>query len=306
LESELVVFISTGLTRSNGEGEKEQSESLARILANQMGRPGIIQDAGGSGVVERNPVENLKYVLYCTIGYESGAVISSYQDINLLFFASDFSLEVATSRIMASRPLTSLALPSRLLGKLTAAGYTTVSELRDLDADSLANGSWRVFPPFTRTSATRFSSLLWNTEFKLPIEACLEILNACNASSSIAIAGVLPSQPASTLLANRAAFGCGVPSLDSLINGGLKKGEVLEISGPPGSGKTSLALNFVKEAVSTGDEVLVMGASHICYVMLQKKVLELLYDRLSKFCATGTYSSSSWARRAERSSRFDT
>lgn len=41
---------------------------------------------------------------------------------------------------MASRPLTSLALPSRVLGKLMAVGYTTVSDLRDLDAESLAHG----------------------------------------------------------------------------------------------------------------------------------------------------------------------
>ena len=202
---------------------------------------------------------------------------------------------------MASRPLTSLALPSRVLGKLTALGYTAISEIRDLDADSLANGPW--FSSI-HTSATRFTSLLRTTELKLPIEACLEILSACNASSSTAIAGVLPSQAASTLLANRAAFGCGVPSLDSLINGGLKKGEMLEISGPPGSGKTQLALEFVKEAVSTRDEVLVMGLSHICYTRRYSNSYE--YDRLSKFCSTRTYSSSRWARCAERSSCFDT
>ena len=80
------------------------------------------------------------------------------------------------------------------------------------------------------------------------------------------------------MLASRAAFGCGVPLLDSLINGGLKKGEVLEISGPPGSGKTQLALQFIKEAVSAGDEVLVMGMSHIYYVVLQKEVLKPIYD----------------------------
>ena len=64
----------------------------------------------------------------------------------MLILAGNFSIsletKVATSRTMASRPLTSLALPARLLGKLTAVGYTTVSELRDLDADSLANGLW--------------------------------------------------------------------------------------------------------------------------------------------------------------------
>ena len=145
-----------------------------------------------------------------------------------------------------------------------AAGYTTVSELRGLNASALANGpcshTIRI-----RSRATRFSSLLWNTELGLPIEACSAILSTCNASSSTAVARLLPSQAASTLLANRAAFGCGVPSLDSLINGGLKKGEVLEISGPPGSGKAQLALEFVKQAVSAGDEVLVMGTSHMYY-----------------------------------------
>jgi predicted ATP-dependent serine protease len=106
--------------------------------------------------------------------------------------------------------------------------------------------------------------LRWNIELTLPIEACSAILRTCNASSSTAIAGLLPSQAASALLTKRAAFGCGVPSLDGLMNGGLKKGEVLEISGPPGSGKTQLALQFVKQAISAGDEVLVMGTSHIC------------------------------------------
>jgi len=131
-------------------------------------------------------------------------------------------------------------------------------------------------PPPIRIRATRFSSFLWNIELELPIEACSEILSTCNASSSTAAAGILPSQAVSTLLANRAAFGCGVPPLDSLVNGGLKKGEVLEISGPPGSGKTQLALEFAKAAVSAGDEVLVMGTSHVYYVMLQNKVLQLI------------------------------
>jgi len=41
--------------------------------------------------------------------------------------------------------------------------------------------------------------------------------------------------------------------------GGLKSGYVLEISGPPGSGRSSLALEFVRAAAEKGQEVLVVG-----------------------------------------------
>ena len=77
---------------------------------------------------------------------ESDFVVLSYETIIVSFFVGDFSISLTEGCLptahMASRPLTSLALPARLLGKLTAVGYTTVSELRDLDADSLANGQW--------------------------------------------------------------------------------------------------------------------------------------------------------------------
>jgi hypothetical protein len=162
-------------------------------------------------------------------------------------------------------------------------------------------GAWSVLPPISN-GATRFSPLSWSTELKLPIESCSLILSACNASTSTVIAGVLPSQAASTLLANRAAFRCGVPPLDSLINGGLKKGEVLAISGPPGSGKTQLALAFVKEAVRAGDEVLVIGTLHVSY----RRSHSNSYHRLSEFCAAGTDSSCGWGRHPECSSGFDT
>lgn len=45
----------------------------------------------------------------------------------------------------------------------------------------------------------------------------------------------------------------GVPELDKLLHGGLERGSATIISGPAGVGKTSLGLQFVKEAASRGE-----------------------------------------------------
>jgi KaiC/GvpD/RAD55 family RecA-like ATPase len=50
-----------------------------------------------------------------------------------------------------------------------------------------------------------------------------------------------------------------VTALDQMVNGGLRKGQCLEIAGPPGSGKGSIALEFIRCAVKHGSEVLVVG-----------------------------------------------
>ena len=44
---------------------------------------------------------------------------------------------------------------------------------------------------------------------------------------------------------------------------GLKRGHLLEISGPPGSGKTTLALGVVVSALKNEDEVHIVGMSHL-------------------------------------------
>jgi KaiC/GvpD/RAD55 family RecA-like ATPase len=50
-----------------------------------------------------------------------------------------------------------------------------------------------------------------------------------------------------------------VTVLDQMVNGGLRKGQCLEIAGPPGSGKGSIALEFIRYAVKQGSEVLIVG-----------------------------------------------
>ncbi len=45
----------------------------------------------------------------------------------------------------------------------------------------------------------------------------------------------------------------GVPELDELLHGGLERGTVTIISGPTGVGKTTLGLQFIKEAAGRGE-----------------------------------------------------
>lgn len=46
----------------------------------------------------------------------------------------------------------------------------------------------------------------------------------------------------------------GVPGLDSIISGGLKQGRSIVVSGPPGSGKTTLGLQFLHAGAKDFDE----------------------------------------------------
>ncbi len=52
----------------------------------------------------------------------------------------------------------------------------------------------------------------------------------------------------------------GIPHLDMLLGGGLTKGSLAFIAGPPGSGKTTLAMQIAFSAARTGQRVLVFTA----------------------------------------------
>lgn len=58
-------------------------------------------------------------------------------------------------------------------------------------------------------------------------------------------------------------YNSGIQRLDSILDGGLKRGQCLEISGPPGSGRNSIALDFVRKFIKSNEDgdVLVVGES---------------------------------------------
>ena len=57
---------------------------------------------------------------------------------------------------------------------------------------------------------------------------------------------------------NKRLFSSCIP-LDRLLGGGLPSGHVLELSGPPGTAKETLATKFASHAVSSNDQILFIG-----------------------------------------------
>jgi len=58
-------------------------------------------------------------------------------------------------------------------------------------------------------------------------------------------------------LPNTKPISAGIPEMDELLNGGLERGTVTIITGPSGVGKTTLGLQFIKEAAGRGERSVV-------------------------------------------------
>ncbi len=59
----------------------------------------------------------------------------------------------------------------------------------------------------------------------------------------------------------RADLATGIPALDALLGGGLARGRLSELHGPPSSGRTSLALALLARATELGEVVAVVDAA---------------------------------------------
>lgn len=62
----------------------------------------------------------------------------------------------------------------------------------------------------------------------------------------------------------------GIPDLDELLNGGVERGTITIISGPSGVGKTTLGLQFMKEAAGRGERSVVYTFEEEVEVMLKR------------------------------------
>ncbi|OCB86286.1 hypothetical protein A7U60_g6598 [Sanghuangporus baumii] len=132
-----------------------------------------------------------------------------------------------TTIIMFSRSLSSLAISPTNLSALRRAGFDSVDDLGSLTAEQLSE------------------------ELKIPTFLCEEILRASRKP--------LPSltQPAATLLNSaRSVFSVPEPMKNLLDRGGLKKGHILELSGPPGSPKEAALLEILRSAVLSEEDVI--------------------------------------------------
>jgi len=64
------------------------------------------------------------------------------------------------------------------------------------------------------------------------------------------------------------------PVIDNLMGGGLRRGHVLELLGPPGTPKTALVLEIIRDFIENKEDVLIIG---ICLHFPRSVLSVLIY-----------------------------
>ena len=90
-----------------------------------------------------------------------------------------------------------------------------------------------------------------DTELGIPVHSSQQILS---------VGPRLPAtQSAAALLdSTNDVFHC-CPPIDTLLDGGLRRGHVLELLGPPGTPKTALVLEIIRDFIENREDVLIIG-----------------------------------------------
>ncbi|KIM46950.1 hypothetical protein M413DRAFT_23269 [Hebeloma cylindrosporum] len=128
-----------------------------------------------------------------------------------------------------SRSLLSLGLPKDVLAALTRLGYETLQDLGSITAEELSEevkisiGDARAVVSRLQGPQAPATTLLMTQSAALMVQKSQKILTKCAA-------------------------------LDKILGGGLSRGQILEISGPPGSPKEKIALNIVSSFAESGEE----------------------------------------------------
>jgi circadian clock protein KaiC len=76
-------------------------------------------------------------------------------------------------------------------------------------------------------------------------------------SAGVQVFPRIPEQDRPPRVKGAARLGTGVPGLDAMTGGGIPAGDVVLLTGPAGSGKTTFATHFVAQGLSDGDACVV-------------------------------------------------
>lgn len=89
--------------------------------------------------------------------------------------------------------------------------------------------------------------------------------------------GAVPaSQSAAVLVQASERVSTGCSGLDKLLKGGVQRGDIVELSGPPGSPKELVVMNVIERFVKFGDQVVVLGEKAKYTLMLVGRILMAL------------------------------
>lgn len=161
---------------------------------------------------------------------------------------------------MIKRPLSSVTLPPGMLAVLTRLGYESVQDVTGVSAELLSKGFG--------ISRTATPTLTIRSEMGITIDAAENVLSSVKGNTNPSeIAGSTrqqiraPTQAASFLMNAPQTVSTKYSPMDNLLGGGVRRGQVLEISGPPGSPKEALLLKVVSAFVELREEVVFLGKS---------------------------------------------
>ncbi|KAJ3819209.1 hypothetical protein F5880DRAFT_1490086 [Lentinula raphanica] len=116
---------------------------------------------------------------------------------------------------------------------------------------------------------------------KLPSGISQTLYSSSQTLTSGGPSGLPSTQSAATLIGSSKhkprLFTTYCPPLDTLLNGGLNEGGILELSGPPGSLKERILLNIVRAFVESGKHVLFIGRCCVVRTRIMSVSLALDY-----------------------------
>ncbi|KAH9899185.1 P-loop containing nucleoside triphosphate hydrolase protein [Cubamyces lactineus] len=148
---------------------------------------------------------------------------------------------------MSDRPLSTLSLPAPTLSALAGAGYETVQDLSNSTPEQLSK------------------------DLNIPLPASQAVFSATARPQG---SRMLPmTQSAAAMMGTTKQHSTGCPPLDRLLGGGLKRGFILEINGPPGSGKEQIAANAIKGYVEKKEQVLFVDMQNMISPATIKRIL---------------------------------
>ncbi|EIW78623.1 hypothetical protein CONPUDRAFT_156594 [Coniophora puteana RWD-64-598 SS2] len=128
--------------------------------------------------------------------------------------------------------------------------------------------------------------LFSGAELGLPVSECDGILEATQRTKR----DIVPSsQPASQLMGAEYRFPCPKYAfMDRLLPGGLSPGQIVEISGPPGTMKDSVGLEYVRSALTFGKEVIIIDLQNMITAGILRNLFQIGYNALIRYLHIGS------------------
>ncbi|EIW55006.1 P-loop containing nucleoside triphosphate hydrolase protein [Trametes versicolor FP-101664 SS1] len=145
---------------------------------------------------------------------------------------------------MSDRLLSTFPLPAPTLSALARAGYETSSDLSSLTPEQLSK------------------------DLNIPLPASQAVFSATRPTAAPPM-----TQSAAAMMGTTTQYSTACAPLDRLLGGGLKRGHILEINGPPGSGKEQIAANAVTSFVDANQEVLFVDMQNMVLPATIKRIL---------------------------------